>query len=281
MVRQFAVLFAAGVLLGACSSASKVSLGDDGTGLRAVDPDSVHVATRTCGASFAHATVCCAGARCTTRDNAPFHPCATGETAYPDGLRCCSLSDPSQCTACDPNTAACGTTASPGSTLTPTPVAPSIGGCEHCPPGYTGGTPSTTGCCRSTENESMCMGVSGCAGAGCPQRAACAPSCAAGFVLTPPQIDVCCRAGGDRTDCYVWVAGDVNGLSCGGNGTACACQRDLDGHAYQMDCDDGTLRCSCSVDGTITKAVTLAAAGACQSTDAREGAWSSACSFPP
>ena len=103
MGRGLFVLPAITALIVACGSSGKISLGDDGTGLRALNPDSVVVATTTCGAGFAHATVCCSGSGCTTRDNVPFYPCASGETAYPDGTRCCSLDNPASCTPCDPS----------------------------------------------------------------------------------------------------------------------------------------------------------------------------------
>jgi hypothetical protein len=224
----------------ACSSGSKVS-GDPGN---SIDPNRVVVATRPCEAGYEHAVVCCHGTNCVTYETAPFQAC--DGTSYPDGQRCCSLSDPSSCTRCDPKTTNCGTFG--GGTLFGAPT----GGCDHCPPGYTGNGPTKGGCCRGSSGGSFCTGSGGvCAGPRCPPTAPCAPVCAPGFALSKAQVDVCCRDREDGQDCYVWLPADPNAMSCGTAGLTCGCSASIDGHTYQMDCDSDAGRCTCRVDGTL------------------------------
>lgn len=262
----------------AACSATKVSLGDDGTGLRNVNPDDVMVASRACDIGAAHPNVCCAGSSCVTHDNAPFAPCASGETAYPDGLRCCSLAEPRTCTSCDPNVEDCGK-ANNGPFVVPPSTTVLGTACEHCPPGFTGTSLTATGCCKNSGNSGFCEGASGCAGPECATATPlCAPTCASGFERTGPQEDVCCRVGASGLDCYVWVPGDAGELSCGGSAASCACRRKDTAHAYQMDCDDATSSCTCSIDDVRGSAVALSRA-ACTTQDTRAAAWVSVCHF--
>jgi hypothetical protein len=266
------------VLAGAAAcSASKVSLGDDGTGLRNVNPDDVMVASRACDAGAAHPNVCCAGSSCVTRDSAPFTPCAAGETAYPDGLRCCTLAAPHACTACDPATQDCGASNNTG--FVPPPSTSVLGtACEHCPPGFTGTSPSIGGCCKNSGNSGFCEGAAGCAGVGCTATPLCAPTCASGFERTGSQEDVCCTVGAAGLSCYVWLPGDAGDLSCGGAASSCACRRKDGTHAFQMDCDDATSSCTCSIDDVRGSAVALSRA-ACTTQDTRAAAWVDVCHF--
>jgi len=182
---------AIGGLTLAVGVAIAVSIACGGSGspdpVRKIDSYKVVVATTPCPAGYEHAIVCCVDQDCSTRDDAPFHAC--GGTAYPDGLRCCSLNDPKSCNTCDPTAQGCGATAYYGP--------PSLrGGCAHCPPGYSGDGPSApNGCCQSKGNATSCSGGgsvgTGCIGTGCPPASApCAPLCAPGFTLTGPQVDV-------------------------------------------------------------------------------------------
>jgi hypothetical protein len=267
------VLFA-----GAACSSGKVSLGDDGTGLRNVAADEVVVAIRACATGAAHPNVCCSGDPCTTHDLAPFAPCRAGETSYPDGQRCCDLESPSSCTACDPTVESCGTSNS-GLGAPPPPVTSVLGtACEHCPPGFTGTSLTQTGCCKSSGSSSFCEGAGTCLGDGCPTIATCTPTCAPGFSQSATQADVCCRPGASRDDCYVWLPGDATALSCGGAASSCACRRSDGTHAMQMDCDDATSSCTCSVDGIATSTVKVTKAS-CTTQDTRTAAWVDACRF--
>jgi hypothetical protein len=240
---------------------------DDGS--RTISSYSVQVAVTPCPAGYEHAVVCCKGQDCRTHDGAPFTPC--DGTSYPDATRCCSLSDPTSCTTCDPDAQRCPSASPYGAAFT--------GGCEHCPPGYTGDGPSKGGCCESSNGGGGCFGSAsgGCAGTGCgPAPPPCAPTCAAGFTLTGPQVDVCCRSGPNGSDCYVWLPSDPNSFSCGVAGTGCGCRESTGGHAYQMDCDDVAKHCTCAIDGTQRAAFGLDA-GACEG--GTGAAWAQ-CQFP-
>ncbi len=275
-VRAWLGLVALAAMGAACSSA-KVSLGDDGTGLRKIAPDNVAVAIRACPTGAAHPNVCCLGEECTTHDVAPFAPCAAGETAYPDGQRCCALDAPASCTPCDPAVERCGS--SNNAVFPPPPITSVLGtACEHCPPGFTGTSVGVTGCCRGNGSSSFCEGAGSCFGAGCPSAPVCAPTCAPGFIQSPHQVDVCCRPGSPREACYVWLPGDASALSCGGAASSCACRRNDGAHALQMDCDDATSSCTCSVDGVAGGAVHTSRA-ACTTQDTRAAAWVAACRF--
>jgi len=271
------VALALAAAVAACSS-GKVSLGDDGTGLRNIPADAVVVAIRACPTGAAHPNVCCSGDPCTTHDVAPFAACGAGETAYPDGQRCCDLTSPTSCTTCDPAFESCGT--SSNGAFAPPPATSVLGtACEHCPPGFTGTSMTQTGCCKSSGNSSFCEGGGGtCIGDGCPTIVACSPTCAPGFSQSTTQLDVCCRPGPDHDDCYVWLPGDATALSCGGAASSCACRRSDGAHALQMDCDGATSSCTCSVDG-IAAATVQTTRAACTTQDARTTAWVDACHF--
>jgi hypothetical protein len=243
--------------------------GSSNDGTRKIETYNVVVASRPCQAGYEHAIVCCNGGNCVTRDSAPFHSC--DGTAYPDGLRCCSLNEPTRCTTCDPKTQSCGTS---GFTV----FGSRAGGCAHCPPGYSGDGPLNGTCCQS--NGSNCFGSagSGCAGTGCPPAPApCAPVCAPGFTLSGPQVDVCCHDHGQEgPDCYVWLPADPNAMSCGTAGTTCGCRAVEDGHDYQMDCDDATKHCACAIDGA-PRATFSPDGGTCEG--GTQAAWKQ-CGFP-
>ena len=140
------LLAAVGVfpVLVACGG-REVSLGTNKTQLSQVDPHTVGGNVPSCGGGDAHPNVCCeAGAgkagTCGVYLGAPFQPCDTGWTTYPDPRSCCALDDPQNCVA-----------------PPPTPPPPPPGVCGYaCEPGW---YPIQNGCCQSTSNgDGVCYG---------------------------------------------------------------------------------------------------------------------------
>lgn len=239
------LLAAVGVfpVLVACGG-REVSLGTNKAQLSQVDPGSVGGNVPSCGAGDAHPNVCCeAGAgkagTCGVYLGAPFQPCDSGWTTYPDPRSCCALDDPQNCVA-----------------PPPTPPPPPPGVCGYaCEPGW---YPIQNGCCQSTSNgDGVCYGwASGGSDGGAPDGgvvvgdggieppsidAGCAPSIDGGPSCdpTPPEPlpqptcdfacpsgwqhptgtpDVCCRDVGGQIECFSQATGPSQGGSSGGDG---------------------------------------------------------------
>ena len=215
----------------------EVSLGTNKAQLSQVDPHTVGGNVPSCGAGDAHPNVCCeAGAgkagTCGVYLGAPFQPCDTGWTTYPDPRSCCALDDPQNCVA-----------------PPPTPPPPPPGVCGYaCEPGW---YPIQNGCCQSTSNgDGVCYGwASGGSDGGTPDGgvvvgdggieppafdAGCAPSidggpscdptpppplpqppcdfaCPSGWQHPTGTPDVCCRDVGGQIECFSQATGPSQG----------------------------------------------------------------------
>lgn len=184
-------LGAGALLLPACSG-GKLSLGTNGTTQSAVvSPSDVAGTPGACPANAAHPNVCCTAgpdqpATCVDYPGAPFTPCASGATTYPDPRSCCPLDGSGSCSAPPPLDAGIGVGGGSGS-----------GGCAYaCPPGwYAPPNPVTPDeCCQNDGN-----GVSACMGGGPANGSSCAcPSCPPGNTCPPcdcpPTPDPSCGA---------------------------------------------------------------------------------------
>ncbi len=200
-------LAAAGILpvLVACGG-REVSLGTNKAQLSQIDPKTVGGNVPSCGAGDAHPNVCCdAGAgkagTCGVFLGAPFQPCDSGWTTYPDPRSCCALDDPQNCGA-----------------PPPTPPPPPPGTCGYaCEPGW---YPIQNGCCQSTsQGDGVCYGwASGGSDGGTPDGGT--------FDASPPLIDgsVCAPwdfDGGPYCGDVQTIGGHCYSIVCGDFGCSC------------------------------------------------------------
>jgi hypothetical protein len=148
-----------------------------------------------CPVGYAHPNVCCdvgpsQTASCGIYPDAPFTPCTTGSTLYPDPRSCCPL---------DPTTGGC---------ITPPPAPPPVGTCVYpCPPGqYEPAGQSGTCCGTDANGNSYCSGSgsnitcavsSTCSCAACPadEGASCPPCDCPPPPPACPQPDPTCGVG--------------------------------------------------------------------------------------
>jgi hypothetical protein len=164
------------IVLMACGGKT-ISIGGE-TQSDTIVPSAVKVATSECSQGFEHSNICCTGGSngseptCKSYPDDPFHPCDSGWTTYPNAATCCSLDDPSSCTASCGN----GSTGNSGECeIPPSTVSVSSDGgyvidagasdttCEsRCPPGYTGISPyNSNGCCQTdSSGAETCYGES-------------------------------------------------------------------------------------------------------------------------
>jgi hypothetical protein len=269
------LLVAAGALpvLVACGG-REVSLGTNHSQLSLVDPSTVSGTVPSCGTGDAHPNVCCqasAGqaAQCGVYIGAPFQPCDSGWTAYPDPRSCCTLDDPSNCGAPPPS---------------PPPLPPGVCG-YACEPGW---YPIQNGCCQDTGNgQGVCYGWasagdggifddggpttcvdagfddSGNGTPGCdptpqpptadagdqPGQPPCTYACPAGWQRAVGAADVCCRdLGGGEIECFSQATGPQGGGSSGGDGGVDPTP--ADGGVFDAGADDAsTMVCGSSNNG--------------------------------
>lgn len=95
--------FASLPVIAACGG-KVVSIGNNQSDLAKVDPTTFSSNITTCPAGFAHPNICCEGgmntpSTCGAYLDAPFRPCDSGWSTYPNAAECCSLDDPSKCVA--------------------------------------------------------------------------------------------------------------------------------------------------------------------------------------
>lgn len=95
--------FACMPVIAACGGKT-VSIGNNQADLAKVDPTKFSANITTCPSGFAHPNICCEGgtntpSTCGAYLDAPFRPCDSGWSTYPNADECCSLDNPSNCVA--------------------------------------------------------------------------------------------------------------------------------------------------------------------------------------
>ncbi len=95
--------FACLPVLAACGGKT-ISIGNNQADLAKVDPTKFSANITSCPSGFAHPNICCEGGKdtpstCGAYLDAPFRPCDSGWSTYPNADECCSLEDPTKCVA--------------------------------------------------------------------------------------------------------------------------------------------------------------------------------------
>jgi hypothetical protein len=264
----------AGALLLVGCNGKTLSLGTDTTQSQLVSPSDVSGTVTPCDANAAHPNVCCTSgageqAACLVYPDAPFTPCASGATTYPDPRSCCPLDGSGSCSApppvvgipsgggacsyaCPPGSYAppdasygeCCQTDSTGATACSGPSSPlPTPTCPSCPPAWQVPQGDPAQCCTTDPN-----GIIECfsqasppqqppVDAGPPVVDAGSPAVDAGSPPPPPPID----AGAGSPTCSGATAPD------GGLGP-CECHEQANGHTYVVGCDPTSNLCICTVD---------------------------------
>lgn len=224
----------------------QVSLGTNRSQLSQVDPGAVGGQVPACATGAAHPNVCCVAeagkaAQCGTYPGAPFQPCDSGWTTYPDPRSCCSLDNPASCAPPPPD---------------PPPAPP--GTCGYlCEPGWYA---IQGGCCRATGNgEGECYSwASNGSDGGTPDAGTFDGGTAD---AEPPVID--------GSVCAPW---NFDG------GPECGDVQTINGHCYAIVC--GSFGCSCDVDHFVTVNGAPAPSNVCSDPATFSAQWTATCHFP-
>jgi hypothetical protein len=243
------------MLLAACNA--KVLPSDQSNAqaqAQAVAPSDVTGTMTSCGANAAHPNVCCTAgageeASCVTNPDAPFAPCAIGETTYPDPRSCCPLDGAGTCTS-----------APPPSSSAPVGVSYGPSGCSQaCPPGFYIQADAGNFACCATSSDGH---VTECFGGGPSSAARSCPPCPSGWQVPEGVPDLCCTTHPDGIiACFSQAdvpfgaeidAGAPSATACSGTGGPdgaagpCGCQEQIGSETYAVSCDPATNLCTCS-----------------------------------
>jgi hypothetical protein len=264
----------AGVLVLAACSGKVLSLGSQS---EAVSPSDVSGPVTACGTNAAHPNLCCTAGpdqepSCVVYPDAPFTPCTSGATTYPDPRWCCPLDGSGSCTATSSDAGLVVTSSSGGAAGGGSSGSSSGGvgtGCANmCPPGwYVPSDAVGLECCQTTSGGTACAG--GGTGGSSTTGSSC-PVCPSGWQVPDGEPALCCMTEPTGIiECFsqagtaqfsgvtpvVDAAAPPMFVGCGGSGGAdgasfCGCEWSGNGHTYSLNCDATT--CTCSVDGTPT-----------------------------
>jgi hypothetical protein len=312
MIRRSCIAVGGLVLVAACggrlsSQTSSAALDPASDSLTAPAVTTLPPTGTNCPSGTVHPNLCCSTTAldvtsCQGWTGDPLRACPAGTTTNPDPARCCSLEDPSQCSAPDPSEQG----------------VPLASQCNMvCPPGTTYDGPTSPPTFALPDD--VCVGPGGAVGLGPPEMVGPVTGSGPGIVSPPSDDadagpysappfdmcpvcppgwtpdsagDLCCRTPpGGAEECislaYDLPGAPIESVSCTGPSdySSCVCSDVSGGHSYAMTCaavSGGEAYCTCHEDGATTGTFTTSSdvldpySGA--STTAFDGAHG--CGFP-